>query len=1034
MNFKERYKKLNKKQREAVDHIDGPLLVVAGPGSGKTELISLRTANILQKTDTPAENVLCLTFTDTASSNMRERLIGLMGDSGYKVPIHTFHSFCMDVINRYPEFFHEGASFHPADEAVKISFIEQIIKEMEEDDPLSSYHPKEGYVYLSSIKECIGLLKEGGVSFEEFSSLISESKKEVSFIEKELSFLEERVHEGMMDKLESAVKRLLSGGSLSSSIGKKLEKITTTSELSKFKAKELVRSDDGYLLKDGVNMGKMESLSRVYARYRELMQSEGYYDFEDMLLQVISVLRSSEALRLTLQEKYLYIMVDEFQDTSGVQMRILELLTENEVNEGRPNICAVGDDDQAVYRFQGAEISNILRFKERYRDVKVVTLTDNYRSTQPIIDTAMEIIGRGEERLENIIPEVDKNLKAASKGKGKISLKKFLTEEEEFSFLVSEIEKLKVPYSEIAVISRLNKSLRKALPYFEKRGIPVFYQGGENILEVPHIQQIITILRFAVSFEESFLPQILAFPFWNISRESVWKTSLEARNKNEAWISCMKREVPQITEFLLDLGVRAQNEPAEAIIDIIIGNKEGTMKSPFKEYYFSEKRFDKERAEYLYLLSSLRSFLDALKKHKEGRMIRVVDVVEFVDLCEKNNIYIKDKGSYPVFNNSVSLLTAHGAKGMEFDTVFVLHCQNEVWNSNRGKRSKISFPANLPLERAGESVDDKLRLFYVTLTRAKRNLFLLSHEEDSKGKRNEPLPFLSSFSAERDSCKVDALGLEEKHSFFEFNKKEKDLLYPLLEKYKLSPTGFCLFLDVVDGGPQRFLEDVILRFPSKKTAPLSFGTAMHAVIADIYMQIKRGEKFPSTKEAVSLFEKQLHKERLSESDFKKYLQKGEKSLSVYLRKKKKEFQPHHQIEKGFKESPLEITGKVDKIVIEQGRAKIFDFKTGKVLSDWKGKDDYEKRKAWRYKKQLLFYKILIESVESTVVDEGVLEFLEPYKGDIVSLSLSFSKEDVEHTRALIKKVIEMVRKGDFPAVENYEKSYKGILKLEEDML
>src|SRR6056297_1759490 len=152
-SFKKKYNRLNKEQKRAVDKIDGPLMVVAGPGSGKTELLSVRAANVLKKKDVPARSLLCLTFTDSAALNMRERLVEMVGEEGYKVPTFTFHSFCKEIIDNNPEYFYKGADFDLADEITKTEILEDIIENMDYSDPLNSKHPKIGYIYLKPFKK-----------------------------------------------------------------------------------------------------------------------------------------------------------------------------------------------------------------------------------------------------------------------------------------------------------------------------------------------------------------------------------------------------------------------------------------------------------------------------------------------------------------------------------------------------------------------------------------------------------------------------------------------------------------------------------------------------------------------------------------------------------------------------------------------------------------------------------------------------------------------------------------------------------------
>ena len=179
--FEDAYKNLNTEQKIAVDTIDGPVMVIAGPGTGKTQVLALRVGNILKKTDTRPGNLLCLTFTDAAAINMRERLARLIGAEGYKVAVHTFHSFASDVIGNYPEYFYNGAEFLPADDLKQIEILEEVFLELPRSNPLSSKHEGE-YTYLKDAKKAIQYLKRAGLTPTEFSALIESNKKSIGVI------------------------------------------------------------------------------------------------------------------------------------------------------------------------------------------------------------------------------------------------------------------------------------------------------------------------------------------------------------------------------------------------------------------------------------------------------------------------------------------------------------------------------------------------------------------------------------------------------------------------------------------------------------------------------------------------------------------------------------------------------------------------------------------------------------------------------------------------------------------------------------
>ncbi len=436
-SFLQEYLKLNPQQKSAVDWIDGPLIVIAGPGSGKTQILSLRTANILRQTDTLPQSVLCLTFTDSASVNMQKRLQKYIGFEAFKINVHTFHGFCLEVINRNPEYFFHGADFKPADELAQIDIVQGILKKLPHTNPLSSFHPENGWVYLKDILSRIQDLKKSGLSAEEYKQLIYSNldfwnkfkarlitffenykakniREEVSKLITDLEMIPENNHTvtifqnvGLKTAKENLKNRLVK---IQSSLEEN-EKVSTK-EVTLLK-NQICEKDhlNQLIVKELKNQEKHITLADIYKEYEKLMDKAGLFDFEDMLLKVNRAFEKYPDLKYNYQERYLYLLVDEFQDTSGVQIRLLNHLINLEITEGKPNIMVVGDDDQAIYKFQGASLENILNFKDTYKQTRVVTLTKNYRSKQEILDLAMKVIDNCEVRLNEVI-NVDKTLES----------------------------------------------------------------------------------------------------------------------------------------------------------------------------------------------------------------------------------------------------------------------------------------------------------------------------------------------------------------------------------------------------------------------------------------------------------------------------------------------------------------------------------------------------------------------------------------------------------------------------------------------
>ncbi len=1101
--FEDRIKNLNKQQKQAVDTIDGPVMVIAGPGSGKTELLSLRVANILKNTDASPGNILCLTFTDAAAFNMRNRLAGLIGHDAYRVSIHTFHSFGVEIINYYPEYFYNGATLLPADQITQTEILEKIFTELPYDNPLRSEFNGQ-FTYLYKTKKAIEYLKKAGLTPDEFKTILAENKKEIEHADPIIkSVFNDRISKKLYPAAISAAKEIgafkskkLPGffrpfaQSLAYSLAqavKNAEDLNATSPVTEWKNEWTEKGEDGFRhITDLLNIERMEALADIYEKYMKKLRENEYYDFDDMILDAISVLENNLNVKLDLQERYQYILVDEFQDTNDAQMRLLKLLTDNPVNEGRPNIMVVGDDDQAIFKFQGAEITNVSGFQNTYRKPELIVLKENYRSTQDILDAAKLIIKKGVNRLENIFPELKKELIASNKNikDGKIHSKEFASKEIEYHWITTEIKKLieqGISPKEIAVIAREHKDLESLAPYFHMAKIPIAYERQQNVLQEPHILELITMAKFVDSImkksddADNFLPEILNYPFWNIKRSMIWELSIKAIKENKPWLMVMKElggQLSDIAEFFINLGGLATYATAEEVLQELIGGPQqilsdekteeetagsNDMFSPFRSYYFNKDKFTKHRADYLNFLSSLKSFIESLREYRRGKRVNIGEMIEFFDIHTKNNLPINNTSPFINSNEAVQLMSAHKAKGLEFEAVFVLNCQEDSWAGTGRGRNNITLPSNLPISPAGDNIDDQLRLFYVAITRAKRLLYLTSYKYDNKGKESSRLGFISpegalkSFEPEfieiKDINRVPEEMLVDQLNMLHtppFVAEEKALLKPILDDYKLNVTHLQNFLNVVDGGPATFFEKNLLLFPEPKTPSGILGSAAHETIKRTYNYLKNNKKLPPTKEVLIWFEESLKNGRLNQKDFDLLLQRGQKAIENFYNQKKKSFSIDDKSEFDFKKEGAiidgtPITGRIDKIKIEGNKMIVEDFKTGKPIDSWSPTDQYAKIKAWRNRNQLIFYKLLIENSKAFgnkyTVNKGVISFIEPLHKELVGLTLDIDPQEVERLKALIGIVYKKIINLDFPDISKYaEMGFNGIKSFEEDLL
>ncbi len=1114
--FETEYKKLNDAQREAVKTIDGPVMVVAGPGSGKTQILSLRVANILNETDIPPHGILCLTFTEAGAVNMLNRLKTIIGIEAYKVNIFTFHAFGTNIISRYPQYFFNHASLSPADELVQREIMTKILESLDHKNPFASYHPEEGYVFLKDILSRISQIKKAGISPSEFNSINLHNKIILNQINKLIGeVFVDRLSTKIFPKIEKLIKDWegIDISNFPSDYFKpiSLPLITTlkkaldesisenkTGPLGEWKKKYTTGTNENIILKSFEGDEKLENLGIIYKKYKKELFERGYFDYDDMILEVIEAVKKNENLKAELQEQFLYIMIDEFQDTNDAQIRLIRLLIDNPVNENKPNIMVVGDDDQAIYRFQGADVSNIMNFHENYGGInKPIVMTENYRSGQNILDLARSIIITGGNRLEGIVPGINKELISSGdenkKYKGEIKKLKFKTKEHQYHNIALRIkyliEKGHNP-KDIAVISRKHRELENLVPFMHHFNLPIVYEKQQNVLATPHIHQLIEICRYldkaqgeTPSSGDSLLPEILSYPFWGISPRTIWEISLKAKSKRDdkeadiSWLSIMlehnDKKVRDIGEFFVSLLTRVRYEPVEYILESLIGaniplipdngndefitdieNINTKFVSPYKDFYFNKNKLENNKPEYLRFLSGLKFFINALRNHKGQSLLKVSDLINFVNIHESSDILLNDTSPFTGAENAVQLMSAHKSKGLEFDTVFLLSCQDDNW-SKGGMRNKIRLPENLPIEPGSDDGDDDLRLFYVALTRSKKNLYLSTYSHSNDGKESVEVKFLNNELVVDDKEihdeDIDTSSILEtttpNYTDKVYIESEKAFLAPLVENYKLSATHFNNYLDIFyKEGPITFFEQNLVRFPQPMSISNVFGNSIHKTMELFLLKYKESGKIPSKEDVINLFTKDLSKKRISSLDLEKYLKRGTDALEVFYDEKMTDFKMADRSEVDFSNEGVvlndaHITGKIDLLrIVDDNFADVFDFKTGNFISE-KNKTDKDKYKEWSYKNQIIFYKLLIENsknYKNYKMRNGVFLFVEPEVTKGIPIihenNIEFTEEDVIKTKKLIEIIFNKIKNLDFVNVDAYPKTIKGIAQFEDDLL
>lgn len=1134
-DFQAVYSRLNTGQKQAVDAIDGPVLVIAGPGTGKTQLLSARVANILSRTDTPAQNILCLTFTESGAQNMRERLTRFIGQTAYDVNIGTYHAFGGDLIRRYPEYFAATRLQEPVDELGQRQILVDIIEHMSFNNPL-----RQTRHHLGDLKTTISEVKRALLTPEDLRAIASENlafitamsgplqeifdgvarmpskvEKSAPYFERVLlainahipaaadlgSAKEGNSYTGEASNGQAAAARPVYDkfGTLAGLAAETLAQALTdatetgkTTPLTTWKNDWLAKDTENHFVIDGrLANNRIRALATLLDQYTSALEEQGLYDFDDMILRSIAAMEEHPDFRYTLQEKYLYVLLDEFQDTNAAQLRLIQLLTDNPVNEGRPNVMAVGDDDQAIYAFQGAQYSNMLDFYTMYRDVLVVNLTQNYRSKAAILETAQNISAQITNRLHESLENVSKTLEAANPDLPNAIVERveFLSPIAERDWIARRIKSLiddGTAPSDIAVLAPKHKHLEPLVPYLNHYGIPVRYEKRENILESPVVRELLTMCRLVLAIEQDnqpladhLWPQVLSYDFWQLPTAAIWRLSWQvsdARKEGSSWSKLLLENAAfrPAALLLMHVASRVHTETAETLLDLLIGNAAAEtheadlpmVTSPLRDYYTGAEVQAANPDLFYETVSHLTVLRSKLLDHQRSgdKALTLHDFMRFVGLYEEAEQQMINTSPYSQQTDSVQLMTVYKAKGLEYAHVFLPSMQDDVWGSSATSSSnKLTLPANLaPIRHAGASEDERLRILFVALTRARYGLHLTSAIQNYNGKPAKRLKYLDereqpdntfralvlpegaqlvqSEDASPPELRLLEIDWRARHLAGISQSSLRGLLSDRLERYQLSPTHVTDFINLEYAGPQKFYFKSLLKFPEAQVSDAQFGTAIHETLEWVQHRTADTGNVPGTSDTIAYFRGRMSSKQLSPHLIQHEMERGERALSSWMRQRSHIIRPADKAEVNFYNEGVfvgeaHMTGQVDRLEIDQHNKTItvVDYKTGNPASTWKNES-----KLHRYRLQLCLYKLLIEgstTYKDYTVSRGRLEYIEPDEQlKAHQLELQFTDDDMDRARGLVEALWKHVHALDFPDTSKYPATPAGIRQFEQDLL
>jgi DNA helicase II / ATP-dependent DNA helicase PcrA len=1092
--FEENYDKLNSAQKQAVDTIDGPVMVLAGPGAGKTQLLSLRVANILRLTDTRPNNILCLTYTDSGAKNMKDRLSKIIGPEAYKANIMTFHTFAKSIMNLHPEKFFKGANPKLMDDYTRKLLYKSILEDIRKNNfknSLTIYNKEQGYVYQNIIDKRIKQFKGNGITPKALEAILNKSKLELDHLNDILSryfsqTMSMKVYSQIphcLEELKSHMQVLegsKSMGNIKTLTENYYQKIqeayqmytndpeVKSTPLSKFKSNYLFKQGGRCLPLEAKYLDKYYDLLEVYYSYDEKIEEGANIDFDDVIRILVETLQQDDELRLLVQSKYQYVLVDEFQDTSLVQLNLITSLLNMEITEGRPNILVVGDDDQSIYKFQGANVDNLMKFVQYFEsDPTLIALNVNYRSAKNIVELSKEIIDYSMVRFSNIFKDFNKDIVPFKKENGAINYLSYNTFYDEVADICKRIKLLSdedCDLSEICVLARNHKQIVPFARHLELLGIPLKYEKGQDILKSQHILELIKLCQLVLNIVDAkyvdvLLSEVLCSEYWQIPAIDIYKLAATARRVKRTWLETMLDATAydlnlyfyDIAIWLIDTSAIAKRYSAERLLDIMIGQKsdEGgeqsavelnivvepelqkwrdylhklSIFSPFGRYYYN---LDRLNLEYLATLSALKTLINKVREYRKTSFLKIVDLVDFFQFHIDEKIAIIDNNVFNQDAKAVTLMTGHKSKGLEYEHVFVISANDDVWFDSKTFGNKIPLLSNMPFEGIPEDDDDKLRLLYVAITRAKTNLNITRYENDESDKVMNAARVL--VSKEFQKIEVPKAELAEIVAENVFDRSVnvdismEKLLRPLIEDYKMPVTHLWNYIDLDnDRGPKYFIENNLLRFPCSKNASSSYGTAIHAALHAYYTKLKINPNF-SEQELVKEFIMALDSENLEEKDYRHYREKGIESMKNYYHTRIPERNYKTEVDFNYEDVMIgqaKVTGKIDKLVYNKMAdgtqfLDVVDYKTGKGVASLKS----QAKNIDNYKIQLMFYKLMIEHSSlmdgNTQVGSLCLDFVEKGENNgIKELPLIDIEIDIITLKKLIEKVYNKIINLDF---------------------
>ncbi|OLB35020.1 MAG: hypothetical protein AUH11_16160 [Acidobacteria bacterium 13_2_20CM_57_17] len=955
--------KLNDAQRRAITHGEGPLLVIAGAGTGKTRVITERIRHLLQSDETlSGENILGLTFTKKAAGEMKARVVKATGERGKAVTLATFHSFCETLL----------AAAEPQrvmlDEFDHWILLRRNLRRLRLEKYRRLADPGQ---FLNDFVEFFSRCQDELVSGEDY----------------------QRYADGLAARLEA----------------------------------ERGMLDDDTFAERLETVALQQELARAYRASEELLREKNRVSFGSLITGAVGLLERDTQLREALQNKYRYILVDEFQDTNIAQLRLLELLAGS-----AKNIVAVGDNDQAIYRFRGASFGSFKLFLERFAGWKEgqdstsfrVALTENYRSTPNILRVAMQVIGQNA-----VSADFPKKVLSPNKPPGeKIRIVELATPEEEARWVASELERIHGAgrrWKDFAVLYRQHAHRDDLVEELSRRKIP-FVITRLSILEHPLVRDVLAYLRLiAAPYDDIACARVLAAPAWHSEAEDLVRLAERARKEKKAVYDLL--QLPQ-GQLAFDRSHAALGELVEFISSQRKTLKRSTAREilgTLTEWLEIPQRAKQHDRKYV---KRLAEFMKEWEPKSETRGLP--EFIEYLDYYAQAGGVVSLEDDAPP--DAVQLMTVHGAKGLEFPQVFLLRVNNRAFPATERPRV-FEFPVELMKEGAPAEqfhIQEERRLFYVALTRAEERLTITTVTE-KKGKVpvfiedivmepaikrqdvRQMMPKLAPAGPEdrapqhdREDAQLFPAAAEPARIFSRIADWAEEFHPPSPEPLTLSPSALSGYRTC----PQRYLFGYLWSLREGPKAAMSFGAVMHTTIKRFVDQLRKGVKLPF-EEVQRIFETEWNSKGFEdEYQEQEYKKDGLEQLRAFHAGMMEELPQALGQEKAF-ELPLDndviIKGRIDQInaLGNERDVEIVDYKTGRPKKDVDAKKDL----------QLSLYALAVKEI----LELNPVRLVFHYLQDNQRQETTRDAKQLDEAQKIVQEVAGDIRAGEFRAKRGF---------------